>query len=93
VLEGRARHIRLLALAGMVVTLAVVLLGCGRAESGGDAAKSSAATQTNEGGEVTVAVTWKGPSAGERTSGTSSSPGLDRTLMPARPELEVSFLN
>jgi len=53
-----------MALAGLVGTLALVLIGCGSAESGGNAAKSSAATQTSEGGAVTVAVTWKGPSAG-----------------------------
>ena len=64
VLEDKARRIRLLALAGLVITLTLVLSGCGSAGSGGDAAKPSAATQTSEGGEVTVAVTWKGRSAG-----------------------------
>jgi hypothetical protein len=62
----------LLVLAGLVVALAVVFSGCGSAESGGDAGKSaeqdaakpSAATQTSEGGEVTVAATWEGRSAG-----------------------------
>jgi hypothetical protein len=61
----------LLALVGLVV-LAGVLSGCGSAASGGDAgkraeqaaAKPSAATQTSEGGEVMVAVTWEGRSAG-----------------------------
>ena len=67
-LEGKARRIRLLALAGtlagLVVTLTLLLSGCDSAGSGGDASKSGAATQTSEGGEVTVAVTWKGRSAG-----------------------------
>lgn len=72
-----AHRIRMLVLARLLVTLALVLSGCG-AESRGDAggagsqptkkagsesAKASAATQTNEGGEVTVEVTWKRESA------------------------------
>jgi hypothetical protein len=69
---GRARCTRLLALVGLVAALAVVLSGCGSAESGGDAgntetqnaAMPSAATRTSEGGEVTVEVVWKGASAG-----------------------------
>ena len=67
--DSRARHLRSLVLTGLV---AVVLSGCGSAESGGDAgnsaeqdvARPSAATQISEGGEVTVAVTWEGRSAG-----------------------------
>ena len=69
---SRARCTWLPALVALVAALAMVLSGCGSAESGGDAgktadrgaAKPSAVTQTSEGGEVTVAVTWKGRSAG-----------------------------
>ena len=53
----------MLALTGLVVALTVVLAGCGDAGPGAPA-KPSAATRTSEEGEVTVAVTWKGWSAG-----------------------------
>lgn len=72
--------VRALALAGLLVALALVLSGCGAAKqpggSGGsdtggldttqkeEAAKPSAATQTSEGGEVTVEVVWEGEGAG-----------------------------
>jgi hypothetical protein len=64
VLERKARLIRLLALSGLVVTLSVVLVGCGSTESGGKGAKPGAATQTSKGGGVTVAAAWEGRSAG-----------------------------
>ena len=64
VLERRARPIRLLALAGILVTLALVLVGCGSAGSGGPTDKSNSATRASEGGEVTVSATWKGRSVG-----------------------------
>lgn len=73
-----ARRVRMMVLAALLVALALVLSGCG-AESQRDAAgestkksgsepgeatEPSPATQTSEGGEVTVEVTWKGESAG-----------------------------
>ncbi|HET7271065.1 MAG TPA: hypothetical protein VFI90_08245 [Rubrobacter sp.] len=61
-LERRARLI--LASAWLLVTLTLVLVGCGSAGSGGPIDKPSSATRTSEGGEVTVAATWKGRSAG-----------------------------
>jgi hypothetical protein len=70
---ARRRWTRVLLLAALTVALTLILAGCGGANSardgggttaGSDGAEASAATQTNEGGEVTVAVTWKGPSAG-----------------------------
>ena len=62
--ERRAQLVRLLAIAGLVVTLALVLAGCGSAGSNGSAGKQSSATRTSEGGGVTVAATWKGRNAG-----------------------------
>lgn len=64
VLGRRARPIRLLALAGIIGTLALVLVGCGSAGSGDPADNSSSAPRTSEGGGVTVAVTWEGRNAG-----------------------------
>jgi hypothetical protein len=55
---------------GLVAILIVLLTGCGAAIStmGGAApnasAGSSAATRTSDGGQVPIAVTWKGPAAG-----------------------------
>ena len=63
-LERKARPIRWLALAGLVVSLTLVLAGCGGAATGGGAHKPGAATRTSEDGEITVAATWKGRSAG-----------------------------
>ena len=60
-------------LAVLTVALALILAGCGGANSasdGGettarsDGAEASAATQRSESGEVTVEVVWKGRSAG-----------------------------
>jgi hypothetical protein len=61
-----------LLLAALTVALALILAGCGGANSADDGgttagsggAEASAATQKSGGGEVTVEVAWKGPSAG-----------------------------
>lgn len=86
------RRMRRLILAGLLVAIALVLSGCGGAESRGDAggagsqptkkagpesAKASAATQTSEGGEVTVEVTWKGESAGPAFDVTMDTHSVD----------------
>lgn len=64
---------RVLLLAALTVALALILAGCGGANSaddgdgttaGSDGAEASGATQTSEGGGVTIEVAWKGPSAG-----------------------------
>ena len=69
-ITGRCHLQALLALVTLGVTLSLVLAGCGSSESE-DSAESTAAsdqssdsTQTSEGGGVTVAATWGGPSAG-----------------------------
>lgn len=64
-----------LALGGLALVLGMVLPGCGRSERTGAAEDTTAlaattadpsgpATRTSEGGEATVAVTWRGPDAG-----------------------------
>lgn len=90
-LEPRGRRarrpVRALALAGLLVALALVLSGCGAAKQPGDsggpdtgqkeAAKPSAATQTSEGGEVTVEVAWEGESAGPTFDVTMDTHSVD----------------
>lgn len=68
---GGRPHLQTLAIVAVVATLGLALVsGCGRSEPEGAAdgstatGKPSAATQTSEGGEVTIAVTWRGPTAG-----------------------------
>jgi hypothetical protein len=68
---GERRHLQTLAIVAVVATLGLALVsGCGRSEPEGAADgstatdKPSAATQTSEGGEVTIAVTWRDPTAG-----------------------------
>ena len=90
-LEERGREARqlvgALALAGLLVALVLVLSGCGAAkpasDSGGPdtgqkkAAKPSPATQTSEGGEVTVEVVWEGESAGPTFDVTMDTHSVD----------------
>ena len=68
--DSKSCHLQVLAVVALVIALSSVLPGCGSSEAE-DSAEStastdqpSAATQTSEGGGVTVAVTWQGPSAG-----------------------------
>jgi hypothetical protein len=71
-LQGYSKscYLQVLAFVGLVIVLGLVLPGCGgsepddSAENTTDTDQPSAATQTSEGGGVTVAVTWQGPSGG-----------------------------
>lgn len=60
------RFTRGLPLAALIVALALALSGCGGepGKAGSAPAKPGTATRTSEGGEVTVAVSWKGSRAG-----------------------------
>jgi hypothetical protein len=68
--NSKSGHLEGLAFVALVMVLGLVLPGCGgsqpedSAESTTNTDQPSAATQTSEGGGVTVAVTWQGPSAG-----------------------------
>ena len=60
---GRTRKVVRAALLVATLALALVLAACGGSGTA-DGAKSEAATQKSEGGQVAVAVTWQGASAG-----------------------------
>lgn len=54
-------------LSGLLITILVVLAGCSSsspAATGTAVPQAAAATQTSEGGQVTVAVTWAGLASG-----------------------------
>lgn len=64
--KGRAR-IGVIALAVLVVITGLVLWtrnNSGTTSNAGTTAQSSAKTQTNEGGQITIKVTWQGRNAG-----------------------------
>ncbi len=67
---ARQRAIHFTGILGLILGAAVVLTACGKtatpatAQSGAASTSASAATQKSEGGQVTVAVTWQGPTAG-----------------------------
>lgn len=86
-LEKRSgRPFRVLAVTGLLLALALVVLGCGAAKSSGDSsgpetesdvAKQGAATRTSEDGEVTVKVVWEGRDAGPTFDVTMDTHSVD----------------
>ncbi len=67
---AKQRVIRFTATLGLILGFAFALTACGKsaapapAQSGAASASASATTQTREGGQVTIAVTWQGPTTG-----------------------------